>query len=209
MKKKILLFNYFLKVLAQFEQKLMSIDDVNVAMLTTITSHATVFRHYPSGCTMENVCACIPSYAQELFLYVLFDAKKNGDNLFDAFDFRVSVDSLIREAYRDDDLSNHLSRLFPIDENPDLSLFATILRGKYNEKEIKQIFNSPDNFRKFDETSFEIAEKCEETEMIDRALKRLWFNADFLKSLNVFYKHDHFAISNVYYLYKPFLNMLG
>ena len=208
MEKKILLFNYFLKSLAQIEQKLMSIDDVNVAMLTTITSHATVFRRYPSGCALENVCACIPSYAQELFLYVCIDAKKNGDNLFGAFNFRVSVNSYVREAYQDDELSNHLSKLFPVDENPDLSLFATILHGKYNEEEVKQVFKYPANFRKFDKNLFVVAEKCVETKMIDKALERLADNADFVKLLNVFNKHDHFGISSVYYMYKPYLHYL-
>ena len=208
MEKKILLFNYFLKSLAQFEQRLMGFDDFNVAMLATITSKATVYRRYPSGCTMESVAACIPSYAQELFIYALIDAKKNGDGeLLKSYDFKPVV-SLSLVGIEDYDVTDYLKKLFPMDSNPDLNVISCILGGKYSHSEIRGMFKYDANYSRFNEELFEVASECEETAMIDRTMERLVNNAEFVKLLNVFYKHDHYCRGLAYQAYTPYLHYL-
>ena len=206
MEKKILLFNYFLKSLAQLEQRLMGFDDFNVAMLATITSKATIYRRYPSGCTMESAAACVPSYAQELFIYALIDAKKNGDDdLLKSYDF-VPVVSLSLAGIEDYDVTDHLRNLFPTDSNPDLNVLSCIFGGNYSHAEIKGMFKYDANYSRFNEELFEVASECDETAMIDRAMVRLANDAEFVKLLNVFYKHDHFCRSLAYQTYAQYLH---
>lgn len=202
MKKKELLFNYFLQKCVQKEQELLSTDDFKTAMLAIILSRASMVRRIAESVTMGNIYFCEPLYAQELFIYLCFNAEENGDKLKCNFNFSTDAISGKNRVKRceDRELTAHINKIFPHYKSVkdiDCACYQK-LTEKESHKDLMDLFFNLSNLRDVSVNYLEIpADRCEEMDMIDRAWHRLEANKDFINMLHLSYKHDQYGCSRV------------
>lgn len=206
MKKK-LLFNYFLQKCVQKEQELLSTDDFKTALLAVIVSRANLIRHYAQGVTMEAIYFCKPFYAQELFIYLCFNAYENGDCLHSSFNFKKVTSnrsgSWGDEAYEDADITKYLYKVFDYPKGMkdiDCTSYSKIV-GENAPNKLLDMFYNLSNFRNVTVTGVELPAACPETEMIDRAWNRLMNDENFINMLKIGAKHDSHGRSYAYRSY--------
>lgn len=199
-KKKI--FNYFLKEVQLKEQEHLNTKDEQLALIAVIFSSTHVFRRYQSGCNTEQIYFANPEYAEELFLTLCLDAEKHGDHLLKAFNF-VPYErhpyGLIRQDLRDYELHDYLwNEVYPM-AGVDYNLYATLM--KTTPEEARESTSLITAYTRGVKTNLEISDRCQETEMIDRAWNRLMQNNEFVKLLQISAKHDNQCVSKAYKIY--------
>lgn len=181
MNKKLLLFSYYLKMLAQKEQEMLRSDDFRIGLLAIIFADTRLFRRFVSGCSVEPICFCNPMYAQELFIYLCLDAEKHGDNLLKEFDFCQTLSFHPRFVngnlyLQDMELSYFLMNKFypPVIVSADIDRALLKKFGNcINEPNMLAKFHSHNNICQVCPKALNATGSCAETEMIDRALTRL------------------------------------
>lgn len=196
MKKKELLFNYFLQKCVQKEQELLNTDDFKTGLLALILSHAHLYRHFAHGVTMSEIYFCKPFYAQELFIYLCFDALEYGDFLYRSFDFEMETSYRPGEwgvkAYEDKELTQYLDKIFEYPKSMsdvDCELYGKII-GDTSSQELLSKFYNVSNLRTITIDSLELPLMCPEVKMIDRAWNRLMVDENFIKMLTIGCKHN-------------------
>lgn len=194
MKRKFLLFNYFLQKAVQKEQELLRIDDFRAALLALIVSRASVFHRCASGCSTQKAYLCKPKYAEELFLYLCLDAEKHGDALLKEFKFQkthsFSHATQNMGDFEDVELTGYLDQIYPLSKffnKEDKELYAAILE---NPADIAELEAAHTFLRKVAVDSLELPAQNEKTAMIDRAWERVWEVDEFPAMFTLTGKHD-------------------
>ena len=205
MERKILLFNYFVKKVADKQKELYQLSSDEQAMLAVIFSRASVQFRHATGCSLESVYIAEPKIAEELFVLLCLDAEKHGDHLMEMFDFKkvpVYEYGNPHKDLSDKEIAAYLSEtLYPTcRENVNKDLYgALIFSLEALDDVLRRI--APRYWRNVDLSKFEMLEPCAETEMIDRAWDRLVADKGFVDLLTMIGKHDRFCHSNIYKRY--------
>ncbi|MCM1324516.1 MAG: hypothetical protein NC218_10365 [Acetobacter sp.] len=210
MKKKIL-FSYYLQKLAQMEQELLGVNDQRAALLAVVLAKTNLFRRFPSGCTMQELCFCNPRYAQELFVYICLKAKENGGKLRSLFDFsqiQAHYPAMWGQPYIEDrEISRFLDKVFPEVKSKreiDTSLYTKLL-AEIPENELGSKFVQLSNFRNVNIEAM-CHEPCAETAIVDAALAEMKGDAVLRNMLTLNGKCDIYAKSPAY---KGYLNNIS
>ena len=200
MKKKILLFNYFMQKCVQKEQKLLGVKSFSSGLLALVLSHTKMVRRYANGCSMEDICFVYRYYPVELFLAVCLEAKSCGDDLLSLFDFKQSSGTR-NGVYRDffvgeKNLDCYLETLIPSVKNKteiEYDAYCNILG--LSPTELLDKSYRLDNICRITVDHLDLPEECEETRMIDRAWERLMADPDFTSLFNIGNKHTPRSLS--------------
>lgn len=193
MKRKIFLFNYFLKKAVEEEQKLLEINGFQVGMLALALSRASIFHRFASGCSMETVYFCSPKYLEEMFLCLCLHIEEQGNNILKSFNFKKTY-SPMRSPYdsediEDKDLTEYLEEIYP----PKLSLsdkekrmYILIIGNPWEV--IASKFSG--SIRTVAIEKLELFERNEKTELIDHAWEQLKASGRLDKMLALNLKHN-------------------
>jgi hypothetical protein len=195
MKKKILLLNYLIKKCVEKEQKLLGLNDFRSGLLSIVLSHANIARRYAHGVSTEDIYFAHIYLPEELLLAVCLNAERHGDKLFHLFDFhkgRGIQGKFHREIYiKDDELDSYLETIFPdvkTEYEVEYNLYKTVIN--LPQKELITKARRIDNLCHIPTEELELPEKCEETEIIDRAFERLEKDELFNCLFGRGYKHN-------------------
>lgn len=191
MKKKILLFNYFVKKAVEKEKELLGLQDDRVALLALIFSRYSTQHRHATGCCSETAYTIEPKFLQELFILLCSNAEKSGDNLKQVFDFvgiqRYEWGDELKDMH-DKDITYYLSNeLFPNAKLEDVrEIYAILLFDKTPEELDDILRRMASTFSRMPRVKAleQQPEPCAETEMIDRAWNRMLEHETFISMLN-------------------------
>jgi len=207
MEKKILIFNYFVKKVADKEKELLDLQDDRAALLAVIFSHAYVQHRHATGCSSEALYMADPKTAEELFILLCSNAENHGDHLMKLFNFRrvpLYEYGNSKDDMSDKDLATYLSNeLYPACRNGiDKEIYGALIPNKTSE-ELDDILRHiiPSYARNVGVAELELPAPCTATEMIDRAWNRMMEHKGFVELLSPRNKHNYFRHSNIYDCY--------
>ena len=194
MKKKILLFNYFVMKCVQKEHELHGVKNFQMSLLALVLSYSGIIRRYPTGCSLEQICFCNRYYLEDLLLCLCVNAHKNGDDLFSAFDFKPYYgyrgDTYSDNYVADAELDKYLENLLPAVKNAkdiDYDAYQSLVQLTPDEL-LKESYHLG-NVYKVNASSIEVAKDYDEIWAIDRAWDRMAKDDDFNKLFNIRGKH--------------------
>ena len=179
----------------QKEQKLLGVNNYRTGLLSLLLSHTNIVRRYAHGVGTEEIYFAHIYLPEELLLAVCLDAERHGDKLFHAFDFhkgRGVQGKFFRDIYiKDDELDRYLETIFPDIKSEDeieYKLYEPIT--KITRKAFIKQVHRVDNLCHIPTEELALPEKCEETEIIDRAFDRLEKDELFNCLFGRGYKHN-------------------
>lgn len=193
---KVLLFNYFLHQVAEFVQKQCGLEE-KAALLSIIFSKANIFRRYASGGSSQLTWSCHLQYAEDLFWTVILDAKAHGDDLLRYYQPRASFLFGGQRQWgapilEDADIQAICAKIYP-KATPDQDLYAKLLGVETLPK--------IDHAKSVDVSKLELPTPDADTAAINRALDRLWADAEFTKLFGIESKFDFYgrSLAHKYY----------
>lgn len=213
MKKKILLFNYFLEKCLNKEKLLLKTDDFKTLMLGLVTAKASIFRRTASGCSTEVTYLIRPKFLQEMFVVLCLDAVEHGDNLLGMFGFQKGYAfhhvRANKEDFEDVELTAYLDTIYPdafVLKKEERAMYAQIV-GSFSEMRNSPYYGHL-RLKRVAIGKLEVASFDKYTEMIDRAFERLCAQEDFLKMFLLGSKYDIYGVSAPYNKYIKKLDVL-
>lgn len=206
MKRKILLFNYFISKCLEREKELLKTDDFKTLMLGLITARASIFHRTASGCSTEMGYIIRPKFLQELFVFLCLDAMEHGDNLLEPFNFsKTHTFSYLhwgKGDFEDIELTAYLEKAY-LEVNQltedEKAMYSQIITP------LPKVFQSPYygsvRIRRVTLEKLTVSSKDKYTEMIDRAFERLSRCENFVGMFLLDGKYDLYGMSTPYCQY--------
>jgi len=205
MKQKILLFNYFVKKVADKEKEMYQLSNEQAALLAVIFSRASVEFRHATGCSLEAVYMADPKIAEELFILLCVDAEKHGDHLMEQFNFeKVPVYEYgnPHKDLSDKEIAAYLNdTLYPVcKEEVNKDVYKALIFSREPLDDILRRI-APRYLRSVGVSELELPAPCAETAMIDRAWERLLGYDGFKNLVSLAGKHDKLCHSLIYKRY--------